>query len=112
MKTEKMVKKLLSKAEIVEDSTISESAVTDTTLDIFYAIQGELFFVKSTEAFLKKTPRGWFRFTNLKDFSKNENKVEQLQQQIDEIKEIQTSFVVYANKMKEYVDKKTEAFSA
>lgn len=99
MKTEKILKKLHKKAEVFENTEISEDKILDyEDINDFQKIKGKLYFIQDNNYFLKDTKNGWVRFKEKKDPNQEtkleDNKDEQIRLLID-----------WTNKFKQYVDK-------
>jgi len=118
MNKEKLIKKLISKAEEVGEIEIPQSKITEMPLEDFYKAKGKIFYCNNT--FYKKTGSDWLKFTPEGDYEAKPTKIdpnptnsadlEVLRQKIETIEKWIWDFKTYVDdalkEMKEYIDNK------
>ena len=98
MNKQKVIKKLLKKAEVIDKCSILEEEFIDVSLEDFLNIKGKIFFDKNKSVFYKGLGEKWFRFKE----EKVEDKIENNGKEKEQIAELYS----WGNKLKQYVDNK------
>jgi len=94
METEKIIKKLLKKAEEVKNVDLKQEDVTEMSLEDFYEVKGEIYYNNNT--FYKKSDSGWLMTRVKADLTENKVNLE-IEKRVKNIE-------IWCNKFKEYVD--------
>jgi len=98
MNKQKIIKKFLKKAEVIDKCSILEEEFIDVSLEDFLNIKGKIFFDKNKSMFYKSLGEKWFRFKD--ENEKSESPAENKEQEKEQI----TELYAWGNKLKQYVD--------
>jgi len=86
----KIIQKLLKKAEIVKNCEIPEENFIDISIEEFIKLKGNIYFDEEKKYFYSNLGKKWFRFKNEEEIKGNED------------------FIKWANNFKNYVDNKNK----